>query len=581
MFIKLNLRNKFLIPTVSVIIIGMIIAATLSYTASRNALEDSATKEIILIADLLRKSTDFWIKEIKTNIANWSRQKIYQRALQDSLAGRAARRSVNIMFESLDTAYYEAVNLANVKGEIVCSSDYEVTGKIDVSDREYFQKSAKGEICVSKVLKSKATGKSVIIISAPIRQNDSCAGVLFVVIEISYYTQRLVNPIKIGKKGYAYIFQEDGLVFVHPNQSTVFNDNMNSYDFGREMLAKKQGILTYSFKGREHIAAYRQSDETGWTVAVCIGTEELRAPAKKIGYLNLILSVSIMIAVAVIIFLIARSVVRPINRIIEDLNRCAAQVSYSSDQVSSSSQSLATGASDQASALEESSSSLEEISSMTGMNARRANHANNLMKELGQVLEQTNNTLKELVTSIADITKASEETQNVIRTIDGIAFQTNLLALNAAVEAARSGDAGSGFAVVADEVRNLAMRAADAAGNTAALIEGTISKVREGAELVTRTNQAFTDMAAISLKAGAIIDEIAVNSDEQAHGIGQVNKAVAEMDQVTQQNASNAEESSSASQDMLSQAEEMSRIVDKLVVLVGRRQIFLKGGEIG
>jgi methyl-accepting chemotaxis protein len=137
------------------------------------------------------------------------------------------------------------------------------------------------------------------------------------------------------------------------------------------------------------------------------------------------------------------------------------------------------------------------------------------------------------------------------------------------VEAARAGEAGAGFAVVADEVRNLAMRAADAAKNTADLIEGTVKKVGDGSELVTKTNEAFGQVAESASKVGELVGEIAAASNEQASGIEQVNKAVTEMDKVVQQNAANAEESASASEEMNAQAETMKQMVGELVGLVG------------
>ncbi|MDO9111504.1 MAG: methyl-accepting chemotaxis protein, partial [Desulfatirhabdiaceae bacterium] len=147
-------------------------------------------------------------------------------------------------------------------------------------------------------------------------------------------------------------------------------------------------------------------------------------------------------------------------------------------------------------------------------------------------------------------------------------FQTNLLALNAAVEAARAGEAGAGFAVVADEVRNLAMRAADAAKNTASLIEGTVKKVSDGSMLVRTTSDAFSEVAQNAAKVGELVGEIAAASNEQAQGIEQVNIAVTEMDKVTQQNAANAEESASASEELNAQAEELKSFVNELFAFV-------------
>ncbi|MFP4037597.1 MAG: methyl-accepting chemotaxis protein [Desulfobacteraceae bacterium] len=260
---------------------------------------------------------------------------------------------------------------------------------------------------------------------------------------------------------------------------------------------------------------------------------------------------------------------RRLNHMIAQIDEGADQVASASGQVSSASQSLAEGASEQAASIEETSSSLEEISSMTKQNAGNADQANSLMEESKHVVGSANASMTEMVSSMQEIRKASEETSKIIKTIDEIAFQTNLLALNAAVEAARAGEAGAGFAVVADEVRNLAMRAAEAAKDTSELIEGTTKKVQDGATLVERTNEEFSKVEQSAMKVAELVGEIAAASKEQAEGIDQVNVAVADMDKVTQQNAANAEESASASEEMNAQAEQMKTMVDDLSTLVG------------
>ena len=275
------------------------------------------------------------------------------------------------------------------------------------------------------------------------------------------------------------------------------------------------------------------------------------------------------IAIIFIGLFIVMLISKPLNRAIDGLTNGAEQVASGSVQVASSSQQLSEGASEQAASIEETSSSLEEMSSMTKQNADNATQADNLMKEANQVVIKANDSMTELTQSMEEISKASQETSKIIKTIDEIAFQTNLLALNAAVEAARAGEAGAGFAVVADEVRNLAMRAADAAKNTAELIEGTVKKVKDGGDLVATTNDAFTQVAESSAKVGELVGEIAAASNEQAQGIGQVNSAVTEMDKIVQQNAANAEESASASEEMNAQAEQMKGFVGDLVTLVG------------
>ena len=231
----------------------------------------------------------------------------------------------------------------------------------------------------------------------------------------------------------------------------------------------------------------------------------------------------------ILAYFITRSITKPINRTIEGLNEGSEQVASASTQISSASQSLAQGASQQAAALEETSASLEEMASMTRQNADNARQADSLMQETTQVVEEANQSMGRLTTSMQEVSAASEETAKIIKTIDEIAFQTNLLALNAAVEAARAGEAGAGFAVVADEVRNLAMRAAEAAKNTANLIEGTVVKVKNGAALVDKTGGAFSQVSASTSKVKELVAEIAAASTEQAQGVDQINKAMNEM----------------------------------------------------
>ena len=199
---------------------------------------------------------------------------------------------------------------------------------------------------------------------------------------------------------------------------------------------------------------------------------------------------------------------RPLNRIMDNLNGGNEKVASTSNQVSFNSQSLSEGASEQAASLAETSSTLEEMSSMINSNAESANQAKALVNESNLVTAQASESMSKLRGAMEEISTASEETSRIIKTIDEIAFQTNLLALNAAVEAARAGEVGADFAVVADEVRNLAMRAAEAARDTAGLIEGTARKLKDGSGLVLNTNEIFDRMAESSTKVAELAGEL-------------------------------------------------------------------------
>ena len=266
------------------------------------------------------------------------------------------------------------------------------------------------------------------------------------------------------------------------------------------------------------------------------------------------------------------------REIIGNLTSGAEQVAAASGQVSSASQSLAEGATEQAAGLEETSSSLEEMASMTKQNADNAQQANALAGEARTAADQGAGSMNRMNGAIQEIQKSSDETAKIIKVIDEIAFQTNLLALNAAVEAARAGEAGKGFAVVAEEVRNLAMRSAEAAKNTADLIEESVKNSKNGVDIATEVGTALEEIVQGVSKTTDLVSEIAAASQEQSQGIDQVNTAIAQMDKVTQQNAANAEESASASEELSSQAESMNEVVGRLITLVEGENSARKSG---
>ncbi len=278
-----------------------------------------------------------------------------------------------------------------------------------------------------------------------------------------------------------------------------------------------------------------------------------------------------LLVVLVLASLMAKLVIRPVNRLVASLSESADQVASASTEISSASQSLAEGATEQAAGLEETSASMEEMSSMTAENADNARQAKHISSEALKLINNAHGSMSSLTASMQDISEASEETAKIVKTIDEIAFQTNLLALNAAVEAARAGEAGAGFAVVANEVRNLATRAAEAARNTANLIEATVVKIKNGHALVRRAGEEFQLVETSSVQVSEYVGNIASASEEQFQGIKQVNKALQEMDKVVQLNAASAEQSASASQELHAQAEEMRHHTEELAAMVSGR----------
>jgi methyl-accepting chemotaxis protein len=262
-------------------------------------------------------------------------------------------------------------------------------------------------------------------------------------------------------------------------------------------------------------------------------------------------------------------IVRELLVIVADLVNISKSSANAASQVSSASQSLAEGAGEQAASLEETSSSLEAMSSVTQHNAETAQRANDLAKQANSAADKGMGDMQEMSAAMEAIKTSSDDIAKIIKTIDEIAFQTNILALNAAVEAARAGEAGMGFAVVADEVRNLAQRSAEAARETAAKIEGAISKTGQGVEISRKVSETLNEIVAKARRVDELVAEVAVASHEQTQGITQINAAIIQIDKVTQANAANAEESAAAAQELNAQEAAMKKSVAELLRLVG------------
>jgi methyl-accepting chemotaxis protein len=268
-------------------------------------------------------------------------------------------------------------------------------------------------------------------------------------------------------------------------------------------------------------------------------------------------------------FFIVRNTSKVLSTAVNELREGSEQVVSASSQVSMSAQSLSQGATEQAASLEETSASMEEMASMTRKNAENAQRAAALVTDVATQVDESNAALTDMVASMASIKESSNKVAKIIKTIDEIAFQTNILALNAAVEAARAGEAGMGFAVVADEVRNLAQRSAQAAKDTAGLIEESITRSNEGAGKVEQVAKAIGTITGSVAQVKGIVQEVREASQQQTQGIDQVSQAIAQMEKVTQTTAATAEESAAASEELNAQAEASMQVVRGLEQLVG------------
>jgi methyl-accepting chemotaxis protein len=577
---KKSLGFKLIVGGILVVLLPMLVLGIISITKSSSALETLAGENVIHIAKNLSEMTEMFLEEELKVTKGLSDSDLFISTLEKvaSTGADSAGEEISALNNMLSRAIKdfggdtELLIVTNADGVTIADSAKGKAKGINITDRKYYQIAKKGNANVSTPVISKSSGNPVAPVCVPaFSKKGEFLGTIVNVLSLTGVSKR-ITAVKVGETGYPYMVNKEGLTIAHPNEKHIMKTNLAKIKEMKaimsRMLAHETGVDHYQFEGIDKIAGFAPVKMTGWSIGVTQPSREFMAAVYEIRNYILIIGVIFLALTVVIVLFFSRSISKPISRAVEGLNDGANQVTAASNEISTSSQTLAEGVSEQAASIEETSSSLEEMSSMTRQNADNAKEADALMKEANGVVGESNDAMSELTISMDEISKASEETSKIVKTIDEIAFQTNLLALNAAVEAARAGEAGAGFAVVADEVRNLAMRAAEAAKNTAGMIEGTVKKVKTGTDLVEKTNSSFSKVADSSAKVGELVGEIAAASDEQAQGIEQVNKAVVEMEKVVQANAASAEESASASEEMNAQAEQMKGIVVDLRMLI-------------
>ena len=577
---KKSLRFKLIAGSVVCVVLPILVIGWFSLEKATSAVVKLSQAQAAKIADDLAENIDLFLREeaklAKVLSANKSvlgaTRFVDQWGIQDGQMKIIPLNAELIKLKKELGTSYEAFVVVDSKGTPFADSESGKIINLSVAEQPYFDFAQQGVVSTGSAMISAETGNIVIPVCAPIfSMTGQFAGGIISLLNLDAISQR-ISAYKIGETGFPFIVESTGMIVAHPNSQLNLKINIGQMEgmapVFQKMQAGNKGVDIYLENKQKNIAGFAPVKFNGWHVVAVQSTSELLATAHAIRNIISVVGIGFVGLTTLGVFLFAARITKPIHQISNRLNASAKEVAAAAVQTSSSSQSLADGTTNQAVSIDRTSASLKAISDMVKKNADYAGDADSLSHETKQIANSANASMHQLADSMESISKASEETSKIIKTIDEIAFQTNLLALNAAVEAARAGEAGAGFAVVADEVRNLAMRAADAAKNTTDLIKDTTRKITEGSQLAKNTNDAFNKVSESADRVVELVEKIVAGSSDQAHGIDQISKAVGEMDEIVQHNATGAEESASASQEMTLQADAMTSNISLLADLI-------------
>lgn len=586
---NLSFKNKLLLTTLPIITVIMGALIVLSYLMASNTI---MSQNEHYLEQMVQKTVDelaFWLEEREREILLLSQEQLFADAGRGERVQEAQERLISYHQRS---PMYEALFLANTDGVILACSDENVIGLDVAKIPEYtinITKARQGEIWISEVGKSPASGKPVSLITAPIVHHDEFVGIMGTPIELNYFSERKIRSQKVGEDGYLTIVDRNGAVLAHPQQEYIFDLNIAQFDFGNEMLSQEQGQIFFKWEGVGKMMKFQTYAPKGWLVAAVISKDELFKTIRYMRGISIVLGVGAMLFISLAIWIItAKSLIAPMEQAVEFVKKVAQgdlsetlqisrrdevgilseamnqmvlklrematavkrscdKVTSSSQQLNASAEQLSQGSSEQASTAEQVSSAMEQIAANS-----RQNTENALQTE--QIALQVVKDAREGSKAVAETVIAMKEITRKILVIEDIARQTRLLSLNATIEAARAQEHGKGFAVVASEVRALAE-------NSRIASEKINEMARSSVKMAEIAGETLNKLVPNIEKTANLVQEISAASKEQDAGAEQINKAMQQLDMVIQQNVSTSEETAVMAETLNAQAEILQSMI--------------------
>jgi len=313
---KFGLRERVLIPVLTLIVLGMGLSSLLSYRLSKSAVEEAMNGQAAQSAESLARQTTAWVDDIHNALAWEAHWDVYTRVMDN---GGIYQHEVTAANEQLalfakHSKFVSAIKFTNAEGTVIASSTPGEIGTLNVGNRDYFGKAMRGEPAVSDAILSRATGKPVVVMAVPAKANGRITGIFYGTVELADFTGLVVDPVRLGNTGYAFIIARSGQVAAHPEKDIILKLDITEQDWGKTMVSRKNGMIEYVFEGADKMVTFREEPRTGWIIGVGAETSDIYAAAVQVRNTSLYITAGVILIVGLVTFLIVRSIIAAIRR---------------------------------------------------------------------------------------------------------------------------------------------------------------------------------------------------------------------------------------------------------------------------